>query len=585
MGMLSLHLRRLRGMLAAAVLPLLAAAPAAAHPHVWIVFESTVLVEKGTFVGVQHKWTFDEFYTAMAIEGLDKNKDGRYDREELAELAKVNMDGLKDFSFFTFPTLQGQALKVGEPSQYWLEHTDGVLSLHFTLPLAQPVLVEAEGFAFAVRDPAYFIAFAPAKDNPVKFSLGAPKACKAAFGEPPGEQGQASGLAESFAAIGGATVGNEAVMIDCTGRMPVAKAAPGLKPGPKVATAPPDAGLAPVPTPSPRARPAAAPQAQPLSSASAFARAGNWLIEKQAQVHQSLRNAVGNVKTANPFMAALFLAAVSFAYGVLHAAGPGHGKAVISSYVLADGQTVRRGVALAFLAALIQALSALVLVGVLMLVLNATDLHRRAIEAWLETASWGLVAAIGGWLLYYQYRTLRNGHAHAHGHAHHGQHGHHHHAHAHDHAHPQHGHHHGHAHGHAHHDHAHDAACETCAHLPSAAELKGDWSWRRALALAFAVGIRPCTGAILVLVFAIGQGLMWAGIFSTFAMALGTAITVSVLAAGAVGFRELAKRLAGGGASKWADRIQLAAGFGGAGLVLVLGLAFFLASLGSAKPF
>ena len=135
------------------------------------------------------------------------------------------------------------------------------------------------------------------------------------------------------------------------------------------------------------------------------------------------------------------------------------------------------------------------------------------------------------------------------------------------------------------HAHGHDDACEVCAHLPAAAELQGDWSWRRALALAFAVGVRPCTGAILVLVFAIGQGLMWAGVLSTFAMALGTAITVSVLAASAVGFRELAARLAGGGTSKWPDRVQLAAGLTGASLVLVLGAAFFWASLGAAKPF
>jgi nickel/cobalt transporter (NicO) family protein len=125
-----------------------------------------------------------------------------------------------------------------------------------------------------------------------------------------------------------------------------------------------------------------------------------------------------------------------------------------------------------------------------------------------------------------------------------------------------------------------------CAHLPAPAQLQGDWSWRRAFALAFAVGIRPCTGAILVLVFAIGQGLWWAGVLSTLAMALGTAITVSALAALAVGSRELAKRLAGsGGSSKWADRVQMAAGLGGAGLVFTLGLFFFVASLSSMQPF
>jgi nickel/cobalt transporter (NicO) family protein len=320
------------------------------------------------------------------------------------------------------------------------------------------------------------------------------------------------------------------------------------------------------------------------ASAGPLQRWGSWLMQQQALAHRELAAAVRRFKSTDPLSAALLLAAISFAYGVLHAAGPGHGKAVISSYVLADGQTVRRGILLSFMAALIQALSALVLVGVLILVLRSTGMQIRAMEAWLETLSWGLVALIGAWLLYYQLRALRApaaarsdahghhrvhdaGHNHAHDHAH----DHTHHAHSNDH------------HGHAH---AHDAACEACAHLPAPEQLRGDWSWRRALALAFAVGIRPCTGAILVLVFAIGQGLWWAGVFSTFAMALGTAITVSALAALAVGSRELAKRIAGsGGSTKWVDRIQMAAGFGGASLVMVLGAAFFVGSLAGGQPF
>lgn len=314
--------------------------------------------------------------------------------------------------------------------------------------------------------------------------------------------------------------------------------------------------------------------AQPAQSAGFAQRIGQWVLEKQALMHRELASAVRRFKTADSFSAALLLAAVSFAYGVLHAAGPGHGKAVISSYVLADGQTVRRGILLSFMAALIQALSALVLVGVLILVLRSTGLQIKAMEAWLETLSWGFVAVVGAWLLYYQLRSISTP-AHAHAAHHHHGHDHHHHE-------------HGHAHSHddAHHHHHDHAGCEACAHMPAASELKGDWSWKRAFALAFAVGIRPCTGAILVLVFAIGQGLWWAGVFSTLAMALGTAITVSVLATLAVGSRELAKRLAGsGGSSKWVDRVQMAAGLGGAGLVLVLGLAFFWASLGNPQAF
>lgn len=306
---------------------------------------------------------------------------------------------------------------------------------------------------------------------------------------------------------------------------------------------------------------AAKSQPAPAAQPGALQRLSMWVAQTQASAHRELSAAVRRFKTGDPIGAALMLAAISFAYGVLHAAGPGHGKAVITSYVLADGRTMRRGVLLSFLAAGIQALSALVLVTVLVLVLKSTGMQIRAMEAWLETISWGLVAAVGAWLVYYQ---LRGAFASGRPHAHDAQD--HHHSHGPD------------THNHHHH---HDATCEACAHLPAASELQGDWSWRRALAIAFAVGIRPCTGAILVLIFAIGQGLWWTGVFSTFAMALGTAITVSALAALAVGSRELAKRLAGTGSSKWADRVQLAAGIGGASLVLILGALFFVGSLGN----
>ena len=119
--------------------------------------------------------------------------------------------------------------------------------------------------------------------------------------------------------------------------------------------------------------------------------------------------------------------------------------------------------------------------------------------------------------------------------------------------------------------------------MPDPKALEGDLSWSKALAIAFSVGIRPCTGAILVLVFALSQGLVWAGVFATFAMALGTAITVSVLAALAVGSRELAVKL-GGGDSKWATGVATAAGLAGSTLVLVMGTVFFIGSLTSPAP-
>jgi nickel/cobalt transporter (NicO) family protein len=119
--------------------------------------------------------------------------------------------------------------------------------------------------------------------------------------------------------------------------------------------------------------------------------------------------------------------------------------------------------------------------------------------------------------------------------------------------------------------------------MPDPKQLTGAWSWTKAVPLALSVGIRPCSGAIILLIFSMSQGLLWAGILGTFAMAFGTAITVSILATLAVGSRDLARRLSGPG-SRWAERVTVAAGFIGAGLVFLMGTAFFFASLKGGPP-
>jgi ABC-type uncharacterized transport system substrate-binding protein len=193
-------------------------APAQAHPHVWVTVEATLLYERGAFTGLQHVWTFDEFYSAMAVEGLDTNKDGKYSREELAELAKVNVTSLKDFGYFTFPTLAGQALKVADPSTYWLEYKDGILALHFVLPFASPVLPDAKGFAFGIYDPSFFIAFDLAKTaQPVRLAEGAPKGCALKIGAPDRDAGDVSALGESLTALSGFGVSvAKTVSVQCT---------------------------------------------------------------------------------------------------------------------------------------------------------------------------------------------------------------------------------------------------------------------------------------------------------------------------------------------------------------------------------
>ncbi len=271
-----------------------------------------------------------------------------------------------------------------------------------------------------------------------------------------------------------------------------------------------------------------------------------WILAEQARFYLMLSSTLRAAKADGS--AAYTLLGISFIYGIFHAAGPGHGKAVISSYLVANDETWRRGVILSFAAAVMQALTAIVIVGVAAVLLGATAKAMGNTVRVVEMVSYGLIILIGLRLLWVKggsfLRLLRaetsspsHNHAHDHDHAHaHGQ--------AHDHTH-DHGHAHDHAHGHDHHHHGEEeASAWGHAHAPEPSELKGPHWLRRGLGAIVAVGLRPCSGAIIVLVFALAQGLFWIGVASTFVMGLGTAITVASVATIAVGARGFAGRLA-----------------------------------------
>lgn len=201
----------------AASLCALGAWRAQAHPHVWINAETTVLYENGTFTGLKHRWSFDEFYSAMEVEGLDKNSDGKFDREELAELANFYVTGLKEFSYFTFPALAGHKLALGDPKDVWLEHKDNVLSLNFTLPFANPVLTDAKGFAFSVYDPSFYIALEIGRPDSMRLAEGTPKSCNISIGAHAQDKSNDAALNEAFSAqFGGMAMGSaKAVSVTC----------------------------------------------------------------------------------------------------------------------------------------------------------------------------------------------------------------------------------------------------------------------------------------------------------------------------------------------------------------------------------
>ncbi|WP_417767212.1 nickel/cobalt transporter [Stappia sp.] len=323
-----------------------------------------------------------------------------------------------------------------------------------------------------------------------------------------------------------------------------------------------------------------------------------WVSAQQTAFYGALTSALKQMKADGS--AGWWLMGLSFLYGVFHAAGPGHGKAVISSYVLANGETLRRGIVISFASALAQAVTAVLVIGLASIVLRMTSIAITETTRWLEVGSYAAVTGLGVYLVWRKIArpmltprkvvalgaqaVVACDHEDHHGHAHDRTHGHRHetrHAHAHDHAHThEHEHGHGHDHGHAHdHDHSESQVCASCGHVhaPPPQMLAGDFSLSRAWTVILAVGLRPCTGALVVLVFAISQELAWAGVAATFAMAVGTGLTVSVLATMAVLAKDAAMRTVGG---RGAARLHAAIEGFGALVVLALGSTLLVAALG-----
>jgi ABC-type nickel/cobalt efflux system permease component RcnA len=290
------------------------------------------------------------------------------------------------------------------------------------------------------------------------------------------------------------------------------------------------AAWSPPPPPPPR-NPFGVPL--PREAAPATTGIGGMILAWQSAFYRELTATLKAV-AANP--AALWgLLGLAFGYGVFHAAGPGHGKAVISGYIVADDRSLRRGLGLSFAAAILQALVAIALVGTFTIALNATAKTMSIATDVVETASFALVALVGTFVLWRKAGALL-------------------------------------ALGHG--AQSHDASCDHV-HMPGPDEIARLRNWREMAGVVVAAGLRPCAGALIILVFAASQGLLWAGIAATFAMALGTALTTGALASLAVFFKFAALKLAGGSSLR-AARIIATLELLAAAFVAVLGAALFL---------
>jgi nickel/cobalt transporter (NicO) family protein len=259
---------------------------------------------------------------------------------------------------------------------------------------------------------------------------------------------------------------------------------------------------------------------------------GGYILAVQAQFYRSLQAAVAALKADGAALGSLV--ALGFAYGVFHAAGPGHGKAVIAAYLVSSERALAKGLGMSLAAALLQAIVAVALVGTVAAMVRATAATMSQVTQAVEVASFAVVAALGLALVWRKSGKLLAATVHDHSHTHD--------AHA-----------CGHVHGHM--------------HLPA----ERSRSWRDMVGVVVAAGIRPCAGAIVVLVFALSQGVFAAGIAATFAMALGTALTTGLIAAVAVFAKSLALRLARGRGDT-GTRIVAGLELGAAAFILVLGV-------------
>lgn len=273
-----------------------------------------------------------------------------------------------------------------------------------------------------------------------------------------------------------------------------------------------------------------------------------WAAEGQRAAQSGMAQGLRALR-ANESGALITLMGVCFGYGFFHAVGPGHGKILIAGYGVAERVALTRLSVLAVLSSLAQAGMAIVVVytGVWLLGLGREEMVDAA-EDWFAPFSYAAICAIGAWLalrgavrLWSNWRTAEH---------HHHDHDHHHHS-------------------------GEDGVCGTCghAHAPTPEQAKNVHSLRDALVLIGAIAIRPCTGALFLLILSVSMGIELAGILGTFAMGLGTASVTLAAAAGAVTFREgaLARFANGPHTARIAGVIET-----GAGLIIAILAAQFL---------
>ncbi len=186
-----------------ALAALLAAAPAAAHPHVWVTAKAEIDYASGQVTGIRHSWSFDPAYSAFVTQGLDRNGDGKLSPDELAALAAENTKGLAEFGYFTKLKVGGKEQGFAEPTEPRMTMEGDALTMSFLLPLKTPATQGRGVVALEVYDPTFFVSFGLAEGADAARLAGAPAGCATTITRPKAPEAKTAdagkpGMTEAF---------------------------------------------------------------------------------------------------------------------------------------------------------------------------------------------------------------------------------------------------------------------------------------------------------------------------------------------------------------------------------------------------
>ena len=334
----------LRTLALASAATLALAGAAQAHPHIFIDAKATIVFnDAGELTQIRNSWTFDEAFSVWQVQGLDTNNDGITSSEEMQELADENIKGLAEYGFYTSAGNAESSLPFASMDDAKFEYANNRSTLSFGIEPQAPYRIK-DKLEIAVADPEYYVAIT--FHAPADITLeNAPAGC-AVHMEPPRElspdlQARLYELPSDVTKLppeleAAVRDSQGAIVVDCSSAVAPAAASTALEAVTQVAEAKP-------------ALPFGGPPPEPGFKLPKTGFLG-WVSQMQSDFYQALTAALGKLKT--DYTAFWVLGGLSFLYGVFHAAGPGHGKVVIGSYMLANERQVRRGIALSFAAAM-----------------------------------------------------------------------------------------------------------------------------------------------------------------------------------------------------------------------------------------